>query len=225
MAQARQAKNENRIVVLVVLGVIAVAVTFGMIYTLVIANPSTASKVPSIALEADGYGLVFNKDATPVIDVWEDPQCPACKAFETVTGEYLTSLAREGRAKVVFHTLSFIGPESVTAANAGGCAADEGKYLEFHKAIYDKQPKENSGEWTSDAMIALGAQVGITSENFKTCVKDQKYKSWTQTVARDGASKNVNQTPTLLFNNQPVDRNAYYSPQSLEAILKNLGMK
>lgn len=223
MAQARQAQNRNR---LVVLGVIAVAVVVGIIFTVMKANPSTATKVPAIALEADGYGLVFNKDATPVIDIWEDPQCPACKAFETVSGEYITSLAREGRAKVVFHTLSFIGPESVTAANAGACAADEGKYLEFHKAIYDKQPaKENSGEWTNDAMIALGAQVGITSETFKTCVKNQTYKSWTQTVARDGASKNVNQTPTMLFNNQQVDRNAYYSPQSLEAILKNLGMK
>lgn len=223
MAKAQAHNNTTR---WVVLAVIAVAVIGGILFTVVKANPSTASKVPSIAMEAEGYGLVFNKDATPTIDLWEDPQCPACKAFETASGEYLTSLAREGRAKVVFHTLTFIGPESVVAANAGACAADEGKYLEFHKAIYDKQPgKENSGEWTTDAMIKLGADLGITSDTFKSCVRDQTYKSWTETVARDGASRNVNQTPTMLFNNQQVDRNAYFSPQSLEAILKNLGMK
>lgn len=219
MAQASRAR-------LAILIVIAVAVVGGIALAVMQSNPQAASKVPSIASEADGYGLVFNPDATPVIDVWEDPQCPACKAFETASGEYLTSLARDGRAKVVFHTLSFIGEESVTAANAGACAADEGKYLEFHKAIYDKQPaKENSGAWTKDAMIQLGASVGITSDTFKQCVRDGVYNEWTQTIAQDGAAKGVNQTPTMLFNNQQVDRNAYFSPQSLEAILKQLGMK
>lgn len=219
MAQASRAR-------LAILVVIAVAVVGGIALTVMQSKPAEASKVPSIALKADGYGLVFNADATPVIDVWEDPQCPACKAFETASGEFLNSLARDGRAKVVFHTLTFIGEESVTAANAGACAADEGKYLEFHKALYDKQPaSENSGAWNDDAMIKLGASVGITSDSFKQCVRDRTYEEWTKTIARDGAQKGVNQTPTLLFNNQQVDRNAYFSPQSLEAILKQLGMK
>lgn len=219
MAQASRAR-------LAILIVIAVAVIGGIALTVMQSNPTAASKVPSIASEADGYGLVFNPNATPVIDVWEDPQCPACKAFETASGEFLNSLARDGRAKVVFHTMTFIGEESVIAANAGACAADEGKYLEFHKALYDKQPSaENSGAWNDDAMIKLGADLGITSETFKQCVRDRAYEDWTKTIARNAAQKGVNQTPTLLFNNQQVDRNAYFSPQSLEAILKQLGMK
>lgn len=219
MAQAAR----TRVVVLVV---IAVAVAIGVGFTVLKAKPSTAAKVPTMAVEADGFGIVFNPDATPVVDLWEDPQCPACKAFEGASGEYINSLARDGRAKVVFHLLTFIGPESVTAANAAACASDEGKFLEFHKALYDKQPAgENTGAWNEDAMISIGQGVGLNSASFTQCVRDGVYKEWTKSISADGASKNINQTPTLLLNNQQVDRNAYYSPQSLEAILKTLGMK
>lgn len=215
--------SRSKIVLIAVVAIAAVAVG-----AIALNNSKSAEplKVPKIASAADGYGLVFNANAPVTIDLWEDPQCPACKAFEGASGEFITSLARDGRAKVVFHTLSFIGPESVTAANAGACASDEGKYLEFHKAAYDKQPaSENSGAWTDDAMIKLGASVGITSESFKTCVREKSYKTWVETIAKEGVKSNVNQTPTMRFNKQDVDRNAYASPQSLEAILKTLGMK
>jgi protein-disulfide isomerase len=226
--QVAQSRRERRAkqTRLTVFGVIAALVLVGVVVTLLNSQGDETAQLPTAASVNDGYGIVFNPGATPVIDVWEDPQCPACKTFESASGEFISSLAREGRAKVVFHPLTFIGPESVTAANAMACASDAGKFLEFQTLMYDSQPTgENTKAWDSDAMVDLGSRAGITSSEFEKCVRDRTYEGWTRNVAADGAKRNVNQTPTLWFNEREVERNAYLNPSALEAILKNLGMK
>ena len=110
-----------------VIGMVALVVGVGVIFSVTGNQTKVSSKTPSAASEADGYGLVFNATATPVIDIWEDFQCPVCRNFEAVVGSYLSQLVRENKAKVVYHPLSFIGPESVRAANASACAAEESK--------------------------------------------------------------------------------------------------
>jgi protein-disulfide isomerase len=57
-------------------------------------------------------------------------QCPVCAQFTQLNGPYIESLIAEKKATVVYHTLSFLGPESVNAANAAACSADEGKFLD-----------------------------------------------------------------------------------------------
>ena len=116
---------------------------------------------------ANGSSIAFDNGAVTTIDVWEDPQCPVCKSFEDANKEYLDGLIREKKATVRFHVLSFLGDESVRAANASFCAADENKYIDFHKALYRVQsPLENSGFWSNETLIAIGDKVGITSEKF-----------------------------------------------------------
>ena len=96
-----------------------------------------------------------------------------CKYFEDANGEYIDSLIREKKATVRFHVLSFLGDESVRAANASFCAADEGQYIDFHKALYRVQsPLENSGFWSNETLVAIGSKIGITSEKFAKCVTD-----------------------------------------------------
>jgi protein-disulfide isomerase len=107
-----------------------------------------------------------------VIDFWEDPQCPVCKLFDDVNGDYIESLIREKKATVRYHVLSFLGDESVRAfANASFCAADEGQYLDFHHALYAVQsPLENSGFWSNETLVNIGKKIGITSQSFADCV-------------------------------------------------------
>jgi len=121
----------------------------------------------------NGSAITFNPGLAKTVDIWEDPQCPVCKYFEDSNNEYIDSLIREKKATVRFHVLSFLGDESVRAANASFCAADENKYIDFHKALYRVQsPLENSGFWSNETLVAIGNKVGITSEKFTKCVND-----------------------------------------------------
>lgn len=174
-------------------------------------NSSKNASLPGGTSSKDNYGIVFNSSGKPQVDIWEDFQCPICHTFEGINNSYINELASGGKVKVVFHTMSFIGAESVIAANAGACANAEGKFIQFHKALYeDQSTTENSGHWNSAAMIALGKKVGINSSGFASCVNNSKYSGWVQKIEDSAAKKNVNATPTVFVNGKEINRQTQY---------------
>jgi protein-disulfide isomerase len=191
-----------------VIGMVVLVVAVGAIFSVISNRENTSAALPSSVSQEDGYGIVFNSELTgvPVIDIWEDFQCPVCARFEQTNGDYIERLIEEKKAKVVYHTLSFLGPESVLAANAAACASDENKFLGFHKAFYQNLPAENSGAVTTDYLVGLGQGVGITSEKFKSCVANLDYQGWVNNVASAGSEKNVNSTPTVFINGKEIRR-------------------
>jgi protein-disulfide isomerase len=125
--------------------------------------------------------------------------------------KYIESLITEKKATVHYHILSFLGDESVRAANASACAADEGKFMQFHNGLYANQPQaENSGEWSNDRLIAIGATAGISSDAFKNCVNDLGYEGWVAKSAEAASKANINATPTVLVNGKEINRQTDY---------------
>jgi protein-disulfide isomerase len=131
-------------------------------------------------------------------------------------------LIAEKKATVVYHTLSFLGPESVNAANAAACAADDGKFLEYHRLLMMNQKPENSGGWSNNFLASLGQTAGITSQKFSSCVNKGDYVGWVSNVAAAGANANVNSTPTVFVNGKEIDRNAseYFDAAKFQAAVE-----
>lgn len=166
-------------------------------------NPAVTSTIDA----ANGSAITFDNGAVTTIDVWEDPQCPVCKYFEDANGEYLNSLVREKKATVRFHVLSFLGDESVRAANASFCAADEGQYLDFHKALYAVQsPVENSGFWSNETLVKIGKKIGINSTTFDDCVTKGSKVDLVQAHSDSMAKYGVQGTPTVFINGKLWER-------------------
>jgi protein-disulfide isomerase len=138
-----------------------------------------------------------------------------------MNGDYLESLISDKKATVVYHTLSFLGPESINAANAAACSADEGKFLSYHKTLYANQQPENSGAWSNDVLVVLGQAAGITSKSFTSCVNKMSYTGWVSNVAVAGAKANVNSTPTVFVNGKELDRKTeYFSADKFKAAIE-----
>ena len=195
-----------------VIGMVALVVVVGATFSYFGSKGSTTAAIPSSVSKTDGYGIVFNADVPniPTIDVYEDFQCPVCARFEAINGITLEKAIEEKKAKVVYHVLSFLGTESILAANASACAADEDKFLAFHKAFYTNQPAENAGAINATFLKALGASIGITSDKFAKCVDDGGYYDWVKNVGEAGSKANVNSTPTVFINGKEIDRNTEY---------------
>ena len=121
--------------------------------------------------------------------------------------------------------MSFIGPESILAANAAGCAADAGKFLEFHRALYANQAKtENSGLWNAQVLTVLGIGVGIKDKNFASCVKSSKYEGWVSLIETDASKRGVNSTPTVFVNGTLMPTENYLDLAKFTAYLKSAGV-
>jgi protein-disulfide isomerase len=156
--------------------------------------------------ERNDYGIVFNPDATLQIDIWEDFQCPYCNFFEQANGSYVDELIRSKEAKVVYHMASFLGQESVRASNASYCAVEEGRFLDFHKAIYNVQGAENSGLFSNKNLITIGEKLGITSQSFKDCVNNNEFGDTVKKVAESMPKNKVQGTPTIFINGKLWER-------------------
>ena len=156
---------------------------------------------------ANGSAISFDNGAATTIDVWEDSQCPVCKLFEDANGAYVESLIREKKANVRYHVLSFLGDESVRAANASFCAADEGQYLDFQKAIYAVQSTvENSGFWSNETLVEMGKKIGITSTKFEDCVTKGSKVDLVQANSESMSKFGVQGTPTVFINGKKWER-------------------
>jgi protein-disulfide isomerase len=207
-----------------VIGVVVAVVAIMVVPTVISKNKSVSQEIPATVSADSGYAISFNEEikGLPVVDIYEDFQCPICQQFEGLNGQYINSLITDKKAIVKFHPLSFIGPESVRAANAAACANDENKFVDFHLGLYANQPSaENSGAWSNDRIIAIADTVGIKSDAFNSCVKSMKYEGWVNKVAAAGSKAGVNSTPTVFVNGKELDRNTeYFSADKFKAAVE-----
>ena len=213
------AKSTDNTTRWIVLAMVALVVVTGVVFSLFSQNNKESASLagldgttlkPAITSTIDtanGSAISFDNGAATTIDVWEDPQCPVCKLFADANGSYLESLVREKKANVRYHVLSFLGDESVRAANASFCAADEGQYLDFHKALYAVQsPLENSGFWSNETLVKMGKKIGITSTTFETCVTKGSKVDLVQANYDSMSKFGVQGTPTVFINGKKWER-------------------
>ena len=84
-------------------------------------------------------------DAPVTIVIFSDYQCPYCARAEPIIKQILQQY--NGKVKVYFRDfpLSTIHPSAEKAAEASRCAAEQGKYWEYHDMLFQKQT-----EWASE---------------------------------------------------------------------------
>jgi len=215
----QQVKSGDNVTRWIVIAMVLLVVVTGVVFSLMSQNTKENASLaaldgtklkPAVTSTIDvtnGSAIVLNPGTTKVIDIWEDPQCPVCKNFEDANGDYIDSLIRDKKATVRFHVLSFLGDESVRAANASFCAAEEGQYLDFHHALYAVQsPLENSGFWSNEKLLAIGKKIGISTATFADCVTKESKLDLVKANYDSMPSFGVKGTPTVFINGKLWER-------------------
>jgi len=110
----------------------------------------------------------------------------------------------EGKVQMVFKHFAFLGPESQWAAVASECAADQGKFWEYHDKLYNSQQGENQGAFNKDKLIAFGEELGLDATAFATCVNDEATLARVQADTEEGQQLGVRGTPNFFINGRPL---------------------
>ena len=145
------------------------------------------------------------------IEVYEDPLCANCKTFDETAGPQLQSWINSSTASVKYFVLSYLNSQSATeyssrAAAAMYCAADAGRFLEYHDIVFGDQPTPGS-DITDDELIADGPRAGITGAQqtaFSHCVTSKKYADLVSKISDQASQSGILATPTLLVDGKPV---------------------
>ncbi|MEV0584900.1 thioredoxin domain-containing protein [Nonomuraea sp. NPDC050310] len=228
-AAERAREQRKRMITYVVGGAVAVlAVGAGYLYSVNRGSAEEAVTGPlaPITLAADGSVVMAKAGVEkPVVDVYEDFQCPACREFEKVDGPTFQNLAAEGKAKIVYHPVTIFGEEptrgnSVRAAAAARCVPAGPQWLAFHNKLFEEQPPETVAGFKLEDLVQWGKDVGVTAPDFEQCVTSQKHAqahlAYSDATLKSAA---IEGTPTVKLNGTVLE-GAQLSPEGLrQAVL------
>lgn len=145
-------------------------------------------------------------NAPVVITEWSDFQCPACARFALTREPVLERLyADSGKVRFVYRNLPFLGPESVWAADAAECAADQGRYWDYRTLLFQRQRGENRGAFSLENLKRFAAELGLDQGAFSACLDQGKHRTAIQEEMREGDRLGVDATPTFFINGRMID--------------------
>lgn len=169
-----------------------------------IASPIDSSLPP---VQSAGY-TIGNANAPVEVTEFGDFECPACGNFATITEPDIRKrYVSTGKVLWRFVDFPLSGHRNTwPASRAAACADEQGKFWDFHDALYQTQDQWN-GEATGNPdkyMKQLGKQLGLKTDQFNQCVDTKKTQAKVQAHYALATARQVNQTPTFVIGNQQI---------------------
>ncbi|MEE6269244.1 thioredoxin domain-containing protein [Streptomyces diastatochromogenes] len=158
--------------------------------------------------------VVGKSDAKNSLELFEDPRCPGCAAFEQNVGATVEKDISGGTYKATYHLGTFLdnnlqGTGSKNALSALGAALNVSPdaFLKYKYALYSKEfhPDETGPDKFADDsyLIKVADTVPALKGNaaFQKAVKDGTYNAWAMAMSKEFDShKDVRSTPTIKLN-------------------------
>ncbi len=148
-----------------------------------------------------GEPMLGSPQAKVTIQEFGDFQCPYCGEFVRQTEpRIIASYLATGKAKIIWHTLAFIGPESALAARAGWCAQQHGKFWEYFALLYQHQDGENTGTFNAARLERWAGDLGMDRAAFGECLAGPQAGQALEAGSKAARQYDVNATPTFVVN-------------------------
>lgn len=217
----RQQQRRQRVTVVVIIaGVVVLLVAVLALPSLLNAASPVGNIIkitPTPHPNPDGRALgPANSPVT--VEAFEDFQCPVCRQFsETIEHQIIDNYVATDKIRYIFRQFPFIDSQSITkeshqAANASMCAAEQGRFWDYHDMLFANWIGENQGSFTNKRLVAFAEALGLDMTKFNTCFDNNTYKSEIDSDVARAQSLGVSGTPTIFVNGQRVGSNPQAVP-------------
>jgi protein-disulfide isomerase len=169
---------------------------------LIILSARTATTPGSkLAPTSSAAGTMEGSPAAKVTVVeYADYQCPYCARFALNTYPKIRAAYIEtGQVRWVFRNFAFLGQESLWAAEAAECAAEQGQFLPYHDKLFRSQAGENRGAFSKDNLKRFARELGLDGAAFDDCLDSGRYREKVQQDTARGRRQGVRATPTFFI--------------------------
>lgn len=145
-------------------------------------------------------------DAPVVMIVWSDYRCPFCAKWATTTLKDLQPYVDSGSLRIESRDLVLFGEESQLAAVAARAAGNQGKYWEFHDAVFAAAPASGHPTIKKADVLAFAKTAGVP--DLAKFSKDLSSNSLDAAVTADtneARQLGISGTPFFLINTTPIN--------------------
>jgi len=157
---------------------------------------------PRVEVSVDDDPARGDPSAPVTMIEFSDFECPFCARFfeqtlPTIEERYVAT----GKVRFVYRDFPIpaLHAHALKAAEAGGCANEQGKFWELHNKIF-----ENQATMTVADLKRYAGEVGLTQTTFDACLDSGKYASEVEKDVKDGEAAGVRGTPGFFINGRPV---------------------
>lgn len=166
------------------------------------AGPSVRVMLESPRFEialADTDPSLGNPNAPVTLVEFSDFQCPFCLRVAPTMKRIRATYGDKVRIVWKDFPLTQIHPQAFKAGEAGQCAAEQGKFWEFHDRVF-----ENQQAMQVDDLKRYAASVGVDAVRFNACLDTSSRAEVVRDGVAQGTRLGINSTPTVFINGRRV---------------------
>ena len=126
--------------------------------------------------------------------------------------ELIERYVEDGTLRINWRDFAYLGEESRTAAQAARAAQEQGKFWEYHDALYQNQGSINGGTFSDEKLIELAGEMGLDTESFESGLTSGRFESIVERDLQEAQDAGIQGTPSFIVNGQRL-----VGPQPLEA--------
>jgi protein-disulfide isomerase len=155
---------------------------------------SVILEAPHMSVASAGHPSTGATSAPVTIIEFSDFQCPFCRAAESSLKQVRQKYGDQVRLVYMDFPLGF-HPHAMDAARAGRCAADQGKFWQFHDALFLDQKKLDP-----DGLKQTATRIGLDRDKFNACFSSDGHNAGIRQDMAQGTALGVTGTPTFFIN-------------------------
>ena len=164
------------------------------------ANVSVLLQRPRVEVAYDPGRVRGNAKAAVTIVEFSDFQCPFCLQAQSILSSLLAKY--QGQLKLAFldFPMRSLHPQAEIAAEAARCAEQQGKFWQYHDALFADQTKLDEA-----GLIQSAQSVGLEENAFEACLKAGTFRAQIEQDVQEGAKNGVAGTPAFFIDGIPVN--------------------
>jgi protein-disulfide isomerase len=151
---------------------------------------------PRHTIEVTADDPAIGSASAPITLVeFSDFQCPFCQRVAPTLKQVKQKYGDKVRLVWKDFPLTQIHPQAFKAGEAAHCAADQGKFWEYHDRLFANQQQLMPADLKKHA-----ADLGLDSKAFDACLDASKYGERVRDGVAEGSRLGVNSTPMIYIN-------------------------
>jgi protein-disulfide isomerase len=161
------------------------------------APPGAPGNAVSAKINLAGAPSLGRADAPVTLIEFSDFECPFCQRFNKTTfPEIRRDYVDSGKVRYVFldFPLEQMHPKARKAAEAAGCAAEQGKFWDMHDILFEVSPNLDVKLYPDYAK-----KLNLDGAAFEQCLKSGKQSGRINGGLASGRSVGINATPSFII--------------------------
>jgi len=151
-------------------------------------------------LLSDARHFQGNADAPVTLIEFSDFRCGYCGRWaEETLPQIREQYVDTGKIRFAYKHLAVLGPDSVRAAEASECAAEQDTFWDFHNAVFLDQA-QNHTQLNVENLVSLADGVGLDTDTFRECLESGRYTNQVNQESMVVRNLGVNGTPGFVVN-------------------------